>query len=61
MSKKFKMTIQNSKRISLPHLNPPPPRGRGRIGENLHLYPPLRKRRGLPPLNILPLPVGGGG
>jgi len=22
---KFKMTIQNSKRISLPHLNPPPP------------------------------------
>ena len=35
--------------VSLPHLYPPPPRGRGRRGENPS------------PTYILPLPKGGGG
>jgi len=40
------MINQNVKRISLPHLNPPPPSGRGRIkGMSPIIPPPHRGRR----------------
>jgi len=48
------------KKIPIPHLSPPPSqREGGGLGEEPHLYPPLKKG-GLPP-QILPLPLGGGG
>jgi len=38
------MINQNVKRISLPHLNPPPPSGRGRIKGMSPIIPPPSQR-----------------